>query len=78
MKNIQSFPTNYLILEGPDLAGKTTFYQMLHKKSGFRWNVQDRSALSMLICAKLYNRGTFPEIERLNAEIKNLNNLRKT
>ena len=47
---------------------------MLHKKSGFRWNVQDRSALSMLIYAKLYNRGTFPEIERLNAEIKNLNN----
>ena len=75
MNRTQRFPINQLILEGPDLAGKTSFYQALHKKSGYKWNIQDRSALSMLIYAKLYNRDTFIEVERLNRELKNLNNV---
>ena len=74
MNRTQRFLTNQLILEGPDLAGKTSFYNRLHKLSGYRWNIQDRSALSMLIYARLYDRDTFVEVERLNAEIKNLNN----
>ena len=74
MTNVQRFPTNYLILEGPDLAGKTSFYQALHDKSGYRWNIQDRSALSMLVYARLYGRDTFEEVERLNKELKDLNN----
>jgi len=74
MNRTQRFLTNQLIIEGPDLAGKTSFYNRLHQNSGYRWNIQDRSALSMLIYARLYNRNTFVEVERLNAEIKNLNN----
>jgi len=75
MNRTQRFPINQLILEGPDLAGKTSFYKALHAKSGYRWNIQDRSALSMLIYAKLYDRDTFVEVERLNCELKNLNNV---
>ncbi len=71
---MQRFPTNYLILEGPDLAGKTSFYQALHDKTGYRWNIQDRSALSMLVYARFYGRDTFAEVERLNKELKDLNN----
>ena len=74
MNRTNRFPINQLILEGPDLAGKTSFYERIHKASGFRWNIQDRSALSMLIYAKLYNRDTFIEVERLNKELKDLNN----
>lgn len=74
MKRTERFLTNQLIIEGPDLAGKTSFYNRIHQNSGYRWNIQDRSALSMLIYARLYNRDTFVEVERLNTEIKNLNN----
>tara|TARA_A100001515_G_scaffold143362_1_gene144289 strand:- start:408 stop:1322 length:915 start_codon:yes stop_codon:yes gene_type:complete len=74
MNKTNCFPTSQLILEGPDLSGKTSFYNQLHKISKYRWNIQDRSALSMLVYAKLYDRDTFIEVERLNAEIKNLNN----
>ena len=74
MNRTNRFPINTVILEGPDLSGKTSFYDKMHRLSGFRWNIQDRSALSMLIYAKLYNRDTFIEVERLNKEIKDLNN----
>ena len=56
------FPTQQLVLEGPDLSGKTTLYNMLHKATGYRWNIQDRSSLSMVVFAKLYNREAFEEI----------------
>ena len=74
MNRTQRFPINQLIIEGPDLAGKTSFYEKIHQATGYRWNIQDRSALSMLVYAKLYNRDTFIEVERLNKEIKDLNN----
>lgn len=74
MDRTKRFPINRLILEGPDLAGKTSFYNRLHELTRYKWNIQDRSALSMLIYAKLYGRDTFIEVERLNTEIKNLNN----
>ena len=50
------FPVNYLILEGPDLSGKSTFYNALHKKSSYAWNIQDRSSLSMCVHADQYGR----------------------
>jgi hypothetical protein len=74
MNRTNRFPINQVILEGPDLAGKTSFYNRIHKASGYKWNIQDRSALSMLVYAKLYNRDTFIEVERLNKELKDLNN----
>ena len=65
-------PINYIFLEGPDLAGKTTFYENVHKSSDYRWNIQDRSALSMLIHAKYYGRDTFRHVEQLRSELYNL------
>lgn len=67
-------PIDYIFIEGPDCSGKTTLYEMIHKESGYRWNIQDRSALSMLIHAKYYGRDTFNHIEQLKRELYNLNN----
>ena len=67
-------PINTIILEGPDLSGKSTLFKMLHDKSGYRWNIQDRSSLSMVVYSKLYNRPEFDHVERLNFELNNLNN----
>ena len=46
-----------ITIEGPDLAGKTTLYNQLHRKTGYKWNIQDRSVLSMLCYSIFYNRG---------------------
>jgi len=67
-------PINYIFIEGPDCAGKTTLYELIHKESSYQWNIQDRSALSMLIHAKYYGRSTFKHIEQLKRELYNLNN----
>jgi hypothetical protein len=53
---IKGLKTHTVCIEGPDLSGKTTLYRDLHKKSGFRWNVQDRSEVSMLCFSRFYNR----------------------
>ena len=62
-------------IEGPDLAGKTTLYSHIHKMSGYKWNIQDRSVLSMLCYSIFYNRGD-DDIwrARLTDSIDNLNN----
>ncbi len=70
-----SRPINYIFLEGPDLSGKTTFYENIHKSSSYRWNIQDRSALSMLVHAKFYGRDAFRHVEQLKEELYNLNNI---
>ena len=64
-----------LTLEGPDLSGKTTLYESIHKLSNYRWNIQDRSALSMLVYARQYGRDDFYYVENLKAELSNLNNV---
>ncbi len=68
------FPINYVLLEGPDLSGKTTLYSTLHKASSYDWNIQDRSCLSMLIHAEQYGRDVFLQEENLKRELLNLNN----
>lgn len=68
------FSIEKIIIEGPDLAGKTTLFNKMHEISKFRWNIQDRSALSMLVYAKMYERDTFHLIENLKKELFNLNN----
>jgi hypothetical protein len=67
-------PIDYIFIEGPDCSGKTTLYEMIHKETGYKWNIQDRSALSMLIHAKYYGRDAFNHIEQLKSELHNLNN----
>ena len=68
-------PINMITLEGPDLSGKTTLYETIHKLSDYRWNIQDRSALSMLVYARLYGRNDYHHVENLKAELANLNNI---
>jgi len=68
-------PINYIFLEGPDLSGKTTFYEKMHKATNYRWNIHDRSSLSMLVHAKQYERNTFRHVEQLRSELYNLNNI---
>lgn len=43
-------------IEGPDCSGKTTLYNSLHKKTNFRYNIQDRSCMSMFVYSKMYER----------------------
>ena len=71
---METFITNQLILEGPDLVGKTSLYNALHADTDFKWNIQDRSALSMLCYARLYGRPAEQERRRLQEELNNLNN----
>lgn len=43
-------------IEGPDCSGKTTLYNRLHKETNFKYNIQDRSCMSMFVYAKMYGR----------------------
>ena len=43
-------------IEGPDCSGKTTLFNQIHKETSFKYNIQDRSCMSMYVYAKLYNR----------------------
>ena len=69
-----SNPISYLIIEGPDLSGKTTLYEKIHNATNYRWNIQDRSTLSMLVHAKYYGRDTFNYVEQLKKELYHINN----
>lgn len=62
-------------LEGPDCSGKTTLYGVIHKASGFRWNIQDRGALSMLCYARMYGRDVDTWRRLLDDELHSLNNV---
>lgn len=67
-------PIKYVLLEGVDLAGKSTLYRNLHKETGFKYNIQDRSALSMLCYAILYGRDETEHRCNLLAELCDGNN----
>ena len=69
-----NFKTEKLILEGPDLTGKTSLYNELHKKSRYRWNIQDRSCLSMVCYARQFNRPSEDLRRNFYKEVSNLNN----
>ena len=43
-------------IEGPDCSGKTTLFNQLHKETDFKYNIQDRSCMSMYVYSKLYER----------------------
>lgn len=45
-----------ICLEGPDCSGKTTMFNKLHELTSFKYNIQDRSCLSMLVYSIMYNR----------------------
>jgi len=61
-------------IEGPDLSGKTSLYLDLHKKSKYRWNIQDRAEVSMLVFSKYYKRGDWARWQAsLNERLKDMN-----
>lgn len=68
------FDINMVVLEGPDLSGKTTLYNQIHAESNYRWNIQDRSTLSMICYARQFNRDTTKLRRALTRELTNLNN----
>lgn len=43
-------------IEGPDCSGKTTLFSRLHQETNFKYNIQDRSSMSMYVYSKLYKR----------------------
>ena len=43
-------------IEGPDCSGKTTLFNKIHKETKFKYNIQDRSCMSMYVYANLYKR----------------------
>lgn len=68
------FPISKIVLEGCDLSGKTSLYNSIHKRSGFRWNIDDRSSLSMCIYANQNGRDDYYLRKNLELELSNLNN----
>lgn len=69
------FNLKTVLLEGPDCAGKTTAYRDIHKRTKFKWNIHDRSSLSMLCYAILYKRDTIQWRQQLQEELNDLNNV---
>ena len=64
-----------LFVEGPDCAGKTTLIEAIHKKTNYRYHIQDRSQISRHMFASLYERD-IPNLEDdLRSELLNLNNV---
>ena len=66
--------THVITLEGPDLSGKTSLYEALHKMTDYKWNIQDRASLSMVCYARQFGRESSPLRERLAADLSNMNN----
>jgi hypothetical protein len=68
------FHNKNVIIEGPDLSGKTTFIKSLHKSTGYKFNLIDRSYLSRVCYARQFGRDESLERSRLETEINDLNN----
>lgn len=73
--NLSELPVRYVILEGPDCSGKTSLYSDLNKATSFIRNIRDRSYLSTLCYARLYDRPVVEELRfSLREELCNANN----
>ena len=70
-----NFNLKTVVLEGVDCSGKTTLFRSLHRATGFKWNIHDRSALSMLCYAVMYGRDVAHWRQLLLEEISDLNNV---
>lgn len=68
------FDLKTVVLEGVDCSGKTTAFSKIHKMTGFKWNIHDRSTLSMLCYAIMYDRDVSHWRNLLNEELSDLNN----
>jgi thymidylate kinase len=72
-----TLPIKRIIVEGCDLAGKSTLIRSFHKKTKFKYNVHDRSFLSMVVYARQFDRKDDEARHRaaLMEELCDLNNL---
>lgn len=62
-----NLPINYVVIEGPDCSGKTSLYSSLNKATSYVRNIRDRSYLSTLCYARLYDR---PVVEDLRNSLR--------
>jgi len=69
-----TFPINMISIEGPDLSGKTTLISDIHSKTNYRWHLMDRSKMSRMIFAKMYDRDVIQTTREFYEEVSNLNN----
>lgn len=70
-----NFNLRTVLFEGPDCAGKTSAYRDVHRQTKFRWNIHDRSTLSMLCYAIQYKRDVESWKALLDEELNDLNNV---
>lgn len=70
-----NFNLRTVLFEGPDCAGKTSAYREVHRHTKFRWNIHDRSTLSMLCYAIQYKRDVEIWRNLLREELSDLNNV---
>ncbi|MAG27592.1 hypothetical protein CMI47_18825 [Candidatus Pacearchaeota archaeon] len=68
------FPARTVFVEGPDCSGKTSLIREVHKKTGYRWHLMDRSQLSRKIFSEMYGRSIEHIDDHLHNELFNLNN----
>jgi len=71
---VLTFPINMISIEGPDLSGKTTLIDDIHKKTNYQWHLMDRSKLSRMVFAKMYDRDVNQATREFYEEVSNLNN----
>jgi thymidylate kinase len=64
-----------ICLEGPDCSGKTTLFNNIHKKTNYKYNIQDRSCLSMYVFSIMYERDSKFWYNKLMSDIKKLDTL---
>jgi thymidylate kinase len=62
-------------IDGCDCSGKTTLWNAIHKASNYRWKLEDRSFVTMVVYAMLHGRKKASDYERqLTKDLSNLNN----
>ena len=64
-----------ICLEGPDCSGKTTLFNNIHKVTNYKYNIQDRSCLSMYVFSIMYKRDSKFWYKKLMSDIKKLDTL---
>lgn len=69
-----TIPIKYVVLESVDCGGKTTLYNNIHEKTWFKYNIHDRSFLSMLCYAVFYGRDSSEHDRQFKEEVCDLNN----
>jgi thymidylate kinase len=62
-------------IDGVDCSGKTTLWNAIHKISNYRWKLEDRSFVTMVVYARHHGRKKANDYHRqLIRDVSNLNN----